>query len=76
MSEAEIREKSELSENDTEAALFKLMKYGICECDVDGKYAFGSKSYMLFAILAGFYLSSADGYNDIGNLTCSFTTNS
>ncbi len=74
LSEAEISEKSGLSGEDTEAALFKLLKHGICECDSDSKYAFGAKSYMLFSILTGFYLSSSEGYNDIGNLTCSFTT--
>ncbi len=74
LSEDEISEKSRLSKEQTEAALFKLLRYGICECDSEGKYTFGAKSYMLFSILTGFYISSADGYEDIGNLTCSYNT--
>ncbi len=72
LSEAEISEKSGLPREDTETALFKLLKHGICECDSDSKYAFGAKSYILFAILTGFYLSSSEGYHDIGDLTCSY----
>ena len=75
LSEAEISDRAGLSQEDTETALFKLLKHGICECDTDGKYVFGAKSYVLFAILTGFYLSSADGYTDIGNLTCSYIAN-
>lgn len=76
LSEAEIAEKSGLSEEAAETSLFKLLKHGICECDADGKYAFGTKSYTLFAVLTGFYLSSPDGFQDVGNLTCSFNTES
>ncbi len=73
LSESEIAEKTRLSDEAVESALFKLLKLMICECDADGRYTFGAKSYILFAILAGFYLSSPKGFNDIGNLTCSYT---
>ncbi len=73
LSESEIATKTGLSDEAVGSALFKLLKLMICECDTDGKYNFGAKSYILFAVLSGFYLASANGFNEIGNLTCSYT---
>ncbi len=71
-SEEEIAEKANLEVNVVQNALFRLLKLGICECHKGDKYTFGAKSYMLFAILGGFYLSSPEGFCEIGNLTCSY----
>ncbi len=60
-----------LSVETVESSLFKLMKIGICECESNGEYTLGYKSYRLLVVLTGFYLSSISGANGIGTFTCS-----
>ncbi len=64
--EEELAETAGISVEAVESVLFRLLKAGMCECDADGKYGFGPKSYLLFAVLAGCYLASPDGFRDIG----------
>ncbi len=74
LSEQEIAERTGLEVEAVEIALFKLLKQSICECDTDGRYAFGSKSYIIFALLSGFYFASKKGYEGIGTISCSYTS--
>ncbi len=72
LSEQEIADKTGLALEAVENTIFKLLKQGICECDADGKYVFGSKAYIIFALLSGFYLASKKGYDGIGTISCSY----
>lgn len=70
--EEELAEKTGLPMETLESVLFRLLKTGIGECDADGKYGFGSKSYLLFAVLAGCYLASPEGLRHISSLSRSY----
>lgn len=63
--ENEIAKTTGLAPDDVQRVLFRLMKFNFCECSIDGKYTFGTQSYVLFAVLAGLYLASAEGHPSI-----------
>ena len=44
-----------------------LVKHNICEYNEFGQYGLGPKCYIFFAVLAGLYLFSPDGKDEIGN---------
>ncbi len=74
LSEKEICELSGVAAKEAETALLKLLKYGICEYTSDGKYVLGARSYTLFAVLVGSYIASPEGFENIGSITCGYTT--
>ncbi len=70
--ETDIAQACGLSSEETGRALWTLLKTGVAECDDKGRYVFGHKSYILFALLSGFYIASSEGYGEIGHITCSY----
>ncbi len=72
LNEEEIANKCNLSKEDTLVALLSLVKHNICEYNEFGQYGLGPKCYIFFAILAGLYLFSPDGKDEIGNITFSY----
>lgn len=70
--EEELAAQCGLSQEEIEHALFKLMRMNLCEGFIDGKYLLGVQSYVLFSILAGMYLATADGHKDIYSISRDF----
>ena len=68
-SEEEIAAQCGLSLEETNLALFRLMKMNVCECFIDGKFLMGVQAYVVFAVLAGVYLASAEGHQDIYSIS-------
>ena len=67
ISDKEIMSKTNLSETEVTDVIYKLLKQGFCECDIDGKHIFGDKAFALFAVLGGMYIASNDGYKEINS---------
>lgn len=59
-SEAELAEKTKLSSDDVEQALFKFGKLNFCQKNDDEKYSFNITSQALFVLLTGIFLTSKE----------------
>ena len=68
ITESEIKENCNLPDDVVDSELFRLMKFGFCECTLDGLYTFGGMSYSIFAILGGMYISSLEGHVQINSV--------
>lgn len=68
-SEDDIALQGGLKPDEVNSAIFTLMKLNICECCIDGGFLLGVRAYVIFAVLTGIYLASADGHKDIYSIS-------
>lgn len=71
--EAEIAAACGLTQEQTQAALFRLLKKEIIQCAPEG-YVPGSNAYLVFAALAAAWLASPEGRADVGQITVTYST--
>lgn len=62
-----------LPQEETRAALFRLLKAEMCQCSPEG-YALGANAYLVWAALAVAWLASPEGRADVGEITVSYGT--
>ncbi len=71
--EEEIADACGLTLEQTQAALFRLLKRELCECAPEG-FVLGSNAYLAWAALSAAWLASPAGRADVGQITVSYST--